>query len=129
MKIRSVVVFFTAIFCGDSLASCWPDNKLSAMAAYMANAAVVADWGQTRHIANNPDKFMETNPDLGRHPTVEEVDRYFVARLAYLNGIGCGLGLMGFDDGLLQGLFWGTRMVITIDVVSDNHQIGIRMDF
>lgn len=35
------------------------------------------DWGQTRYIAQHPDKFYERNPILGRHPSVNAVDTYF----------------------------------------------------
>ena len=37
------------------------------------------DWAQTREIARNPDKWHETNPYLGNHPSVARVNRYFVA--------------------------------------------------
>lgn len=38
----------------------------------------IVDWGQTRHIAKNPDQFYEINPILGRHPSVGEVDTYMI---------------------------------------------------
>ena len=39
----------------------------------------VVDWGQTRTIAMNPDKYHETNPILGRHPSTGKVNTYFAA--------------------------------------------------
>ena len=35
------------------------------------------DWGQTRYIADNPHKYYETNPVIGKHPRSKSVDRYF----------------------------------------------------
>lgn len=39
----------------------------------------VLDWGQTRTIAKNPDKYYERNPILGKHPSTTKVDIYFIA--------------------------------------------------
>ncbi|MFZ2540349.1 MAG: hypothetical protein WAW75_01095 [Gallionella sp.] len=40
------------------------------------------DWAQTRNIARNPDKWHEQNNILGKHPSVPQVDRYFIATAA-----------------------------------------------
>lgn len=37
----------------------------------------VIDFGQTKEIAKNPDKYYEINPLLGKHPNVESVKTYF----------------------------------------------------
>lgn len=42
---------------------------------------LVADWGQTRDIALNPNKFQESNLILGKHPHVDKVDIYFASVL------------------------------------------------
>ncbi len=34
------------------------------------------DWGQTRTIAKNPDRYYEINPILGKHPSIGKVDTY-----------------------------------------------------
>ena len=39
--------------------------------------ALSKDWQQTRDISKNPDKFSESNPFLGPHPSTGKVDRYF----------------------------------------------------
>jgi hypothetical protein len=39
----------------------------------------VTDWGQTLYIADNPQKFHETNPVLGSHPSRDQVNLYFLA--------------------------------------------------
>ena len=35
------------------------------------------DWGQTRSIAKNPNRWTEMNPVLSAHPTVNQIDAYF----------------------------------------------------
>ena len=37
------------------------------------------DWAHTRNIARNPDKWHEQNIILGKHPSVSQVNRYFIA--------------------------------------------------
>ena len=37
------------------------------------------DYAQTRNIARNPDNWHEQNAILGKHPSVSQVDRYFIA--------------------------------------------------
>jgi hypothetical protein len=37
----------------------------------------VMDWGQTRDIAMNPDRYWEFNPILGKHPSVTDVNAWF----------------------------------------------------
>lgn len=49
-------------------------------AAY--TALLIADWLQTREIARNPKQFYEGNPVMGAHPSVSDVDRYFLASAA-----------------------------------------------
>jgi hypothetical protein len=44
-------------------------------------AVLAADWLQTREISRNPDRFYETNPVLGRHPSLSAVNAYFAAGL------------------------------------------------
>lgn len=41
----------------------------------------VIDWGQTRDIATRDD-HIETNPILGKYPSVQTVDYYFAAAIA-----------------------------------------------
>jgi len=41
----------------------------------------IIDWRQTLQIAENPDRFHERNPILGRHPSVRSVNRFMVIGL------------------------------------------------
>jgi hypothetical protein len=40
----------------------------------------IVDWGQTRYIAQNPDRFYESESAwiIGKHPSVETVDTFMV---------------------------------------------------
>lgn len=50
--------------------------------AGVSTALILTDWGQTRYIAKNPDRFHETNPLIGRHPSMGEVNRHFALSMA-----------------------------------------------
>lgn len=41
-------------------------------------AVTVIDWLQTRQVAKNPSRYEENNKFLGKHPTMREVNSYFV---------------------------------------------------
>jgi len=41
-------------------------------------AALYADYRQTRRIAERPDKFFEQSPFMDRNPTTNQVRNYFV---------------------------------------------------
>jgi hypothetical protein len=45
-------------------------------------ALLVVDWLQSRFIAENPERFSETNPILGEHPSPDAVDVYFICCIA-----------------------------------------------
>jgi len=47
----------------------------------------VIDWRQTRCIAENPDKYWEINPVLGKHPSKGEIDLYFAGSFAMRVGV------------------------------------------
>lgn len=50
--------------------------------AGVSTALILMDWGQTRYISKNPHRFHETNPLMGRHPTMGEVNRHFALSMA-----------------------------------------------
>ncbi len=43
----------------------------------------IIDWGQTRTIALNPDKYYENNSIISKQPSVDEVDNYFIAMILF----------------------------------------------
>jgi hypothetical protein len=79
-----------------------------------------ADWAQTRNIARNPDKWTETNPLLGAHPSVRQVDWYFVS--ASLMHFGIAYLLPSKYRSSFQMLSIG----VELGAVSRNFRIGVR---
>jgi hypothetical protein len=80
------------------------------------------DMLQTLEIANN-DKYYEKNPILGKHPSEAEVVTYFIAR-----------GFVHYQATRMipqryRNLFHGYNVVYNYNVIRDNHQLGIRIDF
>ena len=86
-------------------------------------ALTLADWGQTRHTAQNPDKFYEKNPILGKHPSTGKVDLYFAS---------CILGhsiisyLLPEKPRRIWQNFW---IAIESYCVISNNTIGVKIDF
>jgi len=80
------------------------------------------DMLQTLEIANN-DKYYETNKILGKHPSEAEVVTYFIAR-----------GFAHYQATRMipqryRNLFHGYNVFYNYNVIRDNHQLGIRIDF
>ena len=86
----------------------------------VALAAHAVDWSQTITIARNPDVWYETNPLLGRHPTVSEVNRHFL-----LGGLAV-LALAAYLPEYRLAIL-GAYAALEIGVASNNARLGIRM--
>jgi hypothetical protein len=57
------------------LCSCgWSNADYIREGAWMTLHGV--DWAQTRQIAQHPEKYSESNPILGKHPSTQDVDLY-----------------------------------------------------
>ena len=54
--------------------------------AIIANLFLIMDWGQTRYIANH-EQYTENNAILGKHPSTQSIDKYFMTTIALTNGI------------------------------------------
>jgi hypothetical protein len=55
----------------------WTPEDTARQAAYFTLHSL--DWLQTRYIAQHPDEYWESNAILGDHPTLAEVNTYFIA--------------------------------------------------
>jgi hypothetical protein len=93
------------------------------MLAGAAVAALAVDWGQTRHIAKNPERYTETNPILGTSPSVGKVDAYFVGAM-----VGT-VALAHVLPGDWRQLFLGGVLALELGVVNQNRSLGIKMAF
>jgi hypothetical protein len=90
------------------------------------NVAVIADWGQTRDIAMNPQTYQETGPArrfIGAHPSVGKVNTYFVGSLVVSNGIMIALPKP------YRPYFAGSVAAVETHFVVSNNQIGIKINF
>ncbi len=107
--------------CSLAQADEW-DTTDKALAA-TALTAEVMDWHQTREIAHNPQSFHELNPILGQHPSVRDVNRYFIGSIAatYL-----------LADALPENwrkMFLAGAATVEIGVVAHNYHIGLGSGF
>lgn len=83
----------------------------------------VIDWGQTRQIAKQPDKYYEMNPILGEHPSVGRVDAYMA-----LSGL-LHVGVTHFLPKEYRPWFQGITIVIKGGLVAHNFSIGLGVSF
>ena len=102
-----------------------------------ALAFTVADWAQTRYIAQNPcinagggtdcaDPYREVGLArrfIGEHPTTGQVDRYFAGAIA-VSALAAHYLPSTYRKGFLGGI-----TLIELSVVARNRSIGLRMEF
>jgi hypothetical protein len=81
------------------------------------------DWAQTRKIAQNPDKYYENNPVLGKHPSTERVDMYFPICMAAHTAVAMALPT--------KYRKWWQYVFIGVEagMVANNLSIGLGMGF
>ena len=82
----------------------------------------IIDWGQTREIAVNP-KYYETNPILGKYPTLQEVDKYFIACI-----VGNYLISKALPNNWRRKWQVGSILFQTY-YINNNYKLGIKMNF
>jgi len=87
------------------------------------NLSIVADWGQTRTIAMNPQLYREKNPVIGEHPSLGRVNAWFLGSLVVNNGI-----MIALPKKYKPYYAGGVTAIETYFVVSNNH-IGIKVEF
>jgi len=94
---------------------------------YLAgNAALVADWIQTKEIARNP-MFQEMNPVLGKNPSQDRVNLHFGAALLIYNGLYHWMD----DDNEWKGIMTKAVTIVESAVVINNAYQGVqfKIDF
>ena len=68
-----IVAMFTLLLLVSGCAT-WSKKDIAREAAWQTLNYV--DWTQTRKIARHPENYSETNPILGKYPSLEEVNLY-----------------------------------------------------
>lgn len=71
MRFLALLLLFPSICFGED----WSREDTYRQSAL--TVLLIADWAQTRHIAKNPDYWIEPNKFLGQHPSVGRVNNYF----------------------------------------------------
>ena len=80
------------------------------------------DMLQTLEIANN-DAYYEKNPILGKHPSETAVVTYFIARgFAHYH-------VTKMIPQKYRNIWHGYNVIYNYDVIRDNHELGIRINF
>jgi hypothetical protein len=88
------------------------------------NVAIVSDWGQTRYIASHPQVYWEEdNPFLGKHPSMGQVNAWFIGSLAVNNGI------MVVLPKKYRPYYAGAVTAYEAHLVIRNNSIGVKVDF
>ena len=122
------ILFFLFLFCTKSLAfdlEKYYQEPLSTndkKAIFVFNVLQGIDMLQTLEIVNN-DNYHETNKILGKHPNEAHVILYFIAR-----------GFSHYEATKMipqryRSLWHTYNIVYNYDVIRDNHQLGIRINF
>lgn len=117
---RSLVAAVLALVCGCAHAQ-WTTEQKAMSGAFLTLWA--ADYGQTRTIAQHPERWVEYNPVIGKHPTLGRVNLYFLAA-PIISGV-------LLDNVSSTERTWALRVLTSLEVglVAHNAHIGIRASF
>jgi len=121
LQIAAAGLAATATTTPATAADDWTDAQVTKAAALATLTA--ADWAQTRNIARHPARWHETNPLLGEHPSVGEVDRHF-ALSAMLGAAALHALPTRYRDWALNA-----GLVIEATCVANNLRLGIGIKF
>lgn len=83
----------------------------------------MADWAQSRNVAANGLNYIEMNPLMGRHPSVDTVDVYFIGTATVL-----GLATHYLPSKWRKRLLTGWVVVGGISV-GNNINVGVGFGF
>jgi hypothetical protein len=121
LRVLAVILMLVVIPTSSSAFDKW--TKTNTMLELSWLALDIVDWGQTLHIAKNPDEFHETNPLLGDHPSVSEVNRHFIIGAVIHAGFSYVLPRKYREVFQIFSIGW------TGNTVKRNYNIGLRMNF
>lgn len=118
MKI--LIVIIVLLISSPVFGSDWSKKDTAYQLTY--TALHIIDWGQTRNIVNNG-RYYDNNPVLGKHPSMGEVNTYFILTLL-------GYTTISYILPSKYRRYWqvGT-IVIQSGVVGHNFNIGLKVDF
>lgn len=119
----SLVIVFSTIGLLSPKAIAWDWDDTAMESLYMA--AHIADWGQTRDIAQQcgEGSYAETNPIIGRCPSIVRVNAYFFTT-ALLHA-----GLAKMLPKKYRRMFQVGTLGMQIGYISNNASIGLKVNF
>ena len=83
----------------------------------------IVDWGQTRTIAKNSNKYSELNPILGKHPSIGKVNTYFLTTLV-------GHTAISYMLPKKYRRYWQVVWIgLEAGTVAHNYSVGIKTSF
>ena len=115
--VAGILLFSSSAIAADK----WSKRDKNLELTYQALKFI--DWRQTRYIAKNSDKYYEMNPILGKHPSVDKVDAYFIGT-AILHPI-----ITHFLPKEYRPWWQGITITLSGACVINNVIVGIKMDF
>lgn len=124
LKLLGAGIFALAFNLGEAKAAdtTWQPHQYALAAATLAFH--IADWGQTRHIAVEPENYYEkgliTRDVIGRNPDPQAVDLYMFGTGALF--LATAHYMPTYRTAILA--IWGSTRA---HVVINNHQIGLRI--
>ena len=132
---KKIIIIFMLLFAVNAnaeykFAEAWDVNDTTYQ--LLATGLMIADWGQTRYIAKNPDKYYEINPILGKHPSTSEVNTYFAAAILGHALISLALPPKAevFGYNINPRRIWQVMWIgIETGYVGHNASMGIRVKF
>lgn len=118
---RAALLLVAGLWVGPAWAADpWTTEDKYWQAAY--TVLHVADWAQSRHIADNPDRFRDGNRFL-RYASTSDVNRYFAATLAGHYAV------VHLLPQRWRQPFQFVTVAIEFGAVAHNYRVGVRMEF
>jgi len=118
--ITALITFFLL----TPAAHAWTQEDTMWQSAYLA--AHLADWGQTRDIADQcatTGQYKESNAFLGECPSAQMVNAYFVGTALLHTGIAHALPRK------YRRMFQVGTLGMQLNVVNSNKEIGLKISF
>ena len=119
----AIFLSFALVVCAyaDDTERKWTKTDTAFQLAYYTLHTV--DWLQTRYIAKRPEKYYESNPLIGTHPSIGRVNTYF-AVTAVINT------LVPYALPKPYRTYWQGGMIgIEAVCIGSNARLGVKLQF
>lgn len=122
-KAALIFTLFITIFFLSPAANAWSKKDTYWEAAYLTTH--LADWGQTLDIARQcgSGAYYETNPVMGRCPSAQTVNAYFIGTALLHYGVAHML------PSKYRRMFQAGTIGMELSYIANNASIGLNMNF